>query len=950
MVPAAIATTALVWICRHDPSINFLPEDGRAAWILFPRPVHPASHKIVTLDTLFRREFSLTSRPEKAELKIRAAKQVDLRINDMSVTLPPVHHWKDEAAMDVASFLRTGTNTIEVRVFNDNAPAALWLVAGDGFLLRTDQSWDASLAGSAWKPVAMASTPRLPGPGNPLAGGETTLGGLRASWPFELLLAFTAVTLCAVAFHWRIRWQEWADRNSTVQVAALIGLAATIWIVLFANNAFRLPFLAGFDAGDHIKYISYIQERRALPSPTKGYEMFQAPLFYVVSAILLGACRLSAVDGAGIILLRFLTTLFGIAQFTFVFLSVRLLFPRRLILQIVGLLLAAFLPMQLYLSHYVTNETLAAVLSSASLYFCLRLIRNGNAPVSYYAFFGLTVGAALLAKATTFLLVPPLFLTLGASLWSQRIPTGRWLRSFGSAALATFAVSGWYYLPIWKRFGTPFLGNWDLASGFSWWQDPGYHVAADYGRFGHSLVDPLFSSLNSFADGIYSTLWGDALCGGVSDMAFRPPWNYGLMVCGYLLALVPTLLILVGAAFALRRVVRKPSFEYFILLTVAAAVVFGVLFMTLKVACFGQIKAFYGLSAIVPLCIFGVIGWEVAARHRPRLQFLMGSLLLFWAMNSFASVWIYRSPEQRLFMARRLRSDHQTAVALVEARKVMTADPRNADAVRLSASILEERGEADEALTMARRAVEISPLNPASHWQVSMILANQGQAAAALNEARRTVELGPQEPLAHDLLLSCLVQSKQNDEIVRAARDALTVSPFNAFLHDTLGIAAAQQGDFFNAMAQFAYATLISPKWPEPQGKFKLVLSALPGDADASRHLVQVGSIARDSSALLNELAWLEATSPDANLRSGSKAVRLAERACDLTSRRNTMLMATLAASYAEAGRFTEAIRTAEVALELARSAGDATVARRAENLLTEFRANRPYRDQFPSH
>ena len=77
-------------------------------------------------------------------------------------------------------------------------------------------------------------------------------------------------------------------------------------------------------------------------------------------------------------MLRFLTTLFAVAQIIFVFLSLRLLFPNRLGLQFSGLMLAAFLPMQLYLAHYVTNEILAAALMTAAIYFALRLLQNEN--------------------------------------------------------------------------------------------------------------------------------------------------------------------------------------------------------------------------------------------------------------------------------------------------------------------------------------------------------------------------------------------------------------------------------------------------------------------------------------------------------------------------------------------------------------------------------------------
>ena len=315
-------------------------------------------------------------------------------------------------------------------------------------------------------------------------------------------------------------------------MTVLLSVIGGLWALLFWNNAGLMPFLTGFDSEAHRDYIKYIQERHALPLPTEGFEMFQPPLFYVVSAVALSLCGLSVDTHAGILVVRFLTLVFGVLQFVLVFLSLRLFFPSRLTAQLVGLALAAFLPMQLYLSHYVTNETLAATLVTLSVYLGLRLLRTKEPTVAQFAWLGLSMGAAMLAKATALLLVAPLFLALIINLVAGRAPVAIWLRHFGTTAAVFAATCGWHYLRIWRRFGTPLLGNWDAASGFSWWQDPGFHTLGDYVRFGKSLTTPLFSGLWSFWDGIYSTLWGDGLCGGVPNLSFRPPWNYDLMASG----------------------------------------------------------------------------------------------------------------------------------------------------------------------------------------------------------------------------------------------------------------------------------------------------------------------------------------------------------------------------------------------------------------------------------
>jgi tetratricopeptide (TPR) repeat protein len=99
----------------------------------------------------------------------------------------------------------------------------------------------------------------------------------------------------------------------------------------------------------------------------------------------------------------------------------------------------------------------------------------------------------------------------------------------------------------------------------------------------------------------------------------------------------------------------------------------------------------------------------------------------------------------------------------------------------------------------------------------------------------------------------------------------------------------------------------------------------------------------------LNNLAWILATSPDEGLRNGAEAVRLAERACELTHYGQPLFIGTLAAAYAECGRFPEAVTTAEKAERLATRAGLTPVAAKNRQLLELYRAGKPYQEPAPT-
>src|SRR5213078_4133489 len=173
----------------------------------------------------------------------------------------------------------------------------------------------------------------------------------------------------------------------------------------------------------------YIQEHRAFPLPTDGLEMYQPPLYYFIGAAALSACKLSINDPQSVVVLRLLGVFSGIAQFVLVFLSLRLLLPVRA--AFIGLLLAAFLPMHMYLAQYVTNEMLAATLATATLYACLRLLKSDTPSASQFAWVGFTLGATMLAKATTVLLLPIAIAAIAGKLAYTRARLAISLRNLG---------------------------------------------------------------------------------------------------------------------------------------------------------------------------------------------------------------------------------------------------------------------------------------------------------------------------------------------------------------------------------------------------------------------------------------------------------------------------------------------------------------------------------------
>ncbi|PYK07909.1 MAG: hypothetical protein DME65_15350, partial [Verrucomicrobia bacterium] len=561
--------------------------------------------------------------------------------------------------------------SIEARVCNYNGPPALWLsLIADQANLRSDKSWEVSFAASSWRQAALAVAAKTPGPGNSIAVGEGPFNAAKKIWPFWIVLFAIA---SVVTFLWNVGFNEFTGRW---REPTLLLILAGLWLFLFWNNERLLPFHRGFDSKEHLKYISYIQQHRSMPLPTEGWEMYQPPLYYVIAAASLSFCHLSVDDEMSVFVLCWLQALLGIAQFVLVFFSLRLVLVLRA--AFIGVLLAAFLPMQLYMAHYVTNEVLAAALATTALYLCLRLLKSETLHASQFVWVGLAIGAAMLTKATGVLLLPVAIAAIVGKVVYARVPIAISLRNLGLLLAICFTVCGWHYARVWLKFGNPLIGNWDVVSGFTWWQDPGYHTVEDYLRFGRSLVHPLFSGFSGFADGIYSTLWGDGLCGGTASLSIA--WNDLPLLAGYLWSLIPTALVLIGVVVAIIRYIRKPSSELFLLLGFLAVIVLGLIFMTLRVPSYAQAKAFYGLSALTPFCFFGALGWETLARGGRRLRFVLNVLILVWAMNSFASYWIVASVTQHLYAAKAFGAQGKIDRAVAEAFEAVEADSSNGTA------------------------------------------------------------------------------------------------------------------------------------------------------------------------------------------------------------------------------------------------------------------------------
>jgi tetratricopeptide (TPR) repeat protein len=101
-----------------------------------------------------------------------------------------------------------------------------------------------------------------------------------------------------------------------------------------------------------------------------------------------------------------------------------------------------------------------------------------------------------------------------------------------------------------------------------------------------------------------------------------------------------------------------------------------------------------------------------------------------------------------------------------------------------------------------------------------------------------------------------------------------------------------------------------------------------------------------DDSLLLNNFAWVLATSPDDKVRDGARALELAKKACDITKYEAAHILSTLAAAYAEKGNFDEARKWSRQAVELNKAGKDEEITAELAKELSSYQENKPWRER----
>ena len=246
--------------------------------------------------------------------------------------------------------------------------------------------------------------------------------------------------------------------------------------------------------------------------------------------------------------------------------------------------------------------------------------------------------------------------------------------------------------------------------------------------------------------------------------------------------------------------------------------------------------------------------------------------------------------------------------------------------------------------TLWRDTLAKNPNSWMAYGNLGLLFQKQGHLEEAYQYFQQALRLNPDYYEAlNDLGTMCAADGRYEEAIDyfhRASR-----SQPNTF--DTvknLGSALAATGRYEEAIAAYRQAIQISPKHPETLVYLGETLGQLGRNREAAESYQAALKLNPDLPEALNNLALILATSSDDGLRNGPEAVQLAERACQLTQFGQPQFIETLAAAYAEAGRFQDAQAVMAQLERLATNAGRTGLAERYQRQLERYRSGQPLR------
>jgi len=637
----------LFYQARYSEKIEFLFPSLQADWIL-----HPGDSIAGTVR--FRRQFTIDKIPAGCRLNIRAMRKFNISVNQTPIgNTPEGHNWKFSIACDIAPYLKVGENMVVVDVTNQTGPAAL-LVEAKKNDLDTNKKWQVTpVPGSEkWSTpiVSLQEGARLESKPGPIQQSNNYLIYMMLFGAYCLI---TLIALNPFRIFFKDRedvkfdlhpYAQSSEERLTGRIVAFVKrdywliFITVVMLIVNIHNTMNYKYTrACFDWGGHVEYIKYMASKWRTPVATEGWEMFQPPLYYFLSAFIYIIFGGSAAELMSLKAVQFFGTFSGIANALFALWVLRRLFPQNRAIQTMGFSLVALMPMCFYMNPLISNEIFSGGIISLSIALLVKYGFTERILLRHYLIMAVAIGLALLSKYTALFIFITAAIVLGIRMLDN-LHRKQELRNFLIFLVVVAAICGWLYVRNFVVLRDPFIANWDETSTYHYEQPHGYRTLGFYSRFGSVFFHiPERSRWSSFWDGQYGSLWGDSHGNFLNADKSN---NQGMIII--YLAFLPSMAILLGFFQSLRSIFRSwRSNPCLALVIVSALTIISLLSFTMEVPFYSTIKAFFFLSLLPAIAVFGGKGLYTTCQNLGRFRyFVYCNLIVLYIL--IANLFWYR--------------------------------------------------------------------------------------------------------------------------------------------------------------------------------------------------------------------------------------------------------------------------------------------------------------------
>lgn len=317
--------------------------------------------------------------------------------------------------------------------------------------------------------------------------------------------------------------------------------------------------------------------------------------------------------------------------------------------------------------------------------------------------------------------------------------------------------------------------------------------------------------------------------------------------------------------------------------------------------------------------------------------------------------------------------------AKADFQRAWEIDPTNAETCEALATILVDLGEKKAAEKLVKKLLKLSPNSIAPLTISAQLNAQKKDLPAALDDLNHALELEPNDTGVLLMRAFLYHEMKLTDQAIADVEKVLKLRPqFDRARRFQIAL-LVEKGDLDKTLEELKKLQKEQPDDPElllqmailyamkknPSESIKYYSRLLEKDkknldamegrasvylgmgkhAEAIADFNKAHDLAPERSEILNNLAWVLATSPKAKFRNGKRAIKLATKACELTEYKKAHVLSTLAAAYAETGNFKLAIEFSTKAVDLGKKLDDSKIKEALQKELKSYQEKKPWRE-----